>query len=53
MEVDEGDEGEDWEEEESMDVDSKRSKTSIVSKGKNLPRTNRQTAGLGDAAVSV
>jgi nucleolar GTP-binding protein len=52
MEVDdgEGEEGEDWADEDSMEVDAKRSKTSVTSKGK-LPRTDRQTAGLGSAQV--
>lgn len=49
--------GEGWADEDSMEVDGddrggKRSKTSIVSKGKRTPGTDRQTAGLGNAEVS-
>lgn len=59
MDVDEGSDeewGDDGEEGDEMEVDGegvsrKRAKTSIVSKGKRTPGTDRQIAGLKDAEV--
>lgn len=55
MEVDDEDDDESWDDEEEgaegEGVSRKRAKTSIVSKGKRIPGTDRQVAGLKDAEV--
>lgn len=55
MEVDEDEDAESWDDEEEgaegEGSSRKRAKTSIVSKGKRIPGTDRQVAGLKDAEV--
>jgi hypothetical protein len=56
MEVDDDEDAESWDDEEEgaegEGSSRKRAKTSIVSKGKRIPGTDRQVAGLKDAEVS-